>query len=84
MLTLLQYPNLRILTEVSVLLEALERRQLELESENKQLRGDLGKAANMIEDGDAKRKALEEQLQEKDVQLEEKKDVVFVEHGTNE
>ena len=48
------------------------------------MRGDLGKAANMIEDGDAKRKALEEQLQEKDVQLEEKKYVMFVEHGTNE
>ena len=84
MLSLLQYPNLRILNEVSVLLEALERRQLELESKNKQLRGDLGKAANMIQEGDAKRKALEEKLQEKDVQSEEKKDVVFVEHGTNE
>lgn len=71
----------RILKEVSVLLEALEKRQFELESENKELRDDLGKAANMIEDSDAARKVLEQKLVEKDVQLAEKKDIVFVEHS---
>jgi len=68
-----------ILKEVSVLLDALEKRQLELESENKQLREDLADATNMIEEGEATRKSLEERLAEKDVQLEEKKCIVFVE-----
>eukprot|EP00571_Detonula_confervacea_P003675 CAMPEP_0172317754 /NCGR_PEP_ID=MMETSP1058-20130122/32642_1 /TAXON_ID=83371 /ORGANISM="Detonula confervacea, Strain CCMP 353" /LENGTH=924 /DNA_ID=CAMNT_0013032383 /DNA_START=62 /DNA_END=2836 /DNA_ORIENTATION=+ len=70
-----------ILKEVSVLLEALEKRQLQLESENKQLREDLAEAANMIEEGDASRKLLEQMLAEKDEQLSEKKDIVFVEHS---
>ena len=62
------------------MLEALERQQLELKSKNKRLRDDPGKAVQMIEKGDTKTKALEEQLQEKDVPLEEKKGVVFVEY----
>ncbi|KAL7526993.1 hypothetical protein ACHAXR_001749, partial [Thalassiosira sp. AJA248-18] len=70
-----------ILKEVSVLLKALEKRQMELERENKQLREDLAEAANMIQDGDTARAALEQKLADKDVQLAEKKDVVFVEHS---
>ena len=55
-----------LLNQVSVLLSALEKRQLELEQENKQLRGDLAEAANMIEEGDLARKALETRLAEKE------------------
>lgn len=70
-----------ILKEVSVLLEALEKRQLELESENRQLKEDLKGAFTMIEDGEAARKALEQRLAEKDELLAEKKDIVFVERS---
>ncbi|KAL9183404.1 hypothetical protein ACHAXT_005191 [Thalassiosira profunda] len=69
-----------ILKEVSVLLEALEKRQRDLEGENKQLRSDLAEAATLVEEGDSIRKQLEETLAEKDAQLQEKDDVVFVEH----
>jgi hypothetical protein len=67
----------RILKEVSVLLEALEKRQLALENENKQLREDLAGAANMIEEADAARLILEQRLAERDAELAEKKDGVF-------
>ena len=69
-----------ILKEVSVLLEALEKRQIELERENKQLKEDLTGAIRLIEEGDNARKILEKQLTEKEEQLAEKKDIVFVEH----
>lgn len=69
-----------ILKEVSILLEALEKRQLELERENKQLKEDLSGAARLLEEGDNMRKILEKQLTEKEEQLAEKKDIVFVEH----
>merc|ERR1719203_1525477 len=68
-----------ILKEVTVLLEALEKRQLELESENKQLKEDLADATNMIEEGHAANKVLEERLAERDMQLAEKDCIVFVE-----
>lgn len=61
---LLLHHSYSILKEVSVLLEALEKRQLELEHENKKLREDLARATNTIEEGDLARKALEEQLAE--------------------
>ena len=68
-----------ILKEVSVLLDALERRQKELESENKRLREDLAEAANMIDEGDVARKSLEHKLMEKDDPLlEDQKDIVPV------
>jgi len=69
-----------ILKEVTVLLEALEKRQLELESENKQLKEDLAEATNMIEKANAANKLLNKRLAEKDVQLSEKKCIVFSEH----
>ena len=53
---------------------------MDLERENKQLREDLSGAAKLIEEGDTTRKLLEQQLAEKDEQLAEKKDIVFVEH----
>ena len=59
----------RILKEVSVLLEALEKRQLALETENKQLREDLAGAATMIEEADAVRLMLEQRLLEKDAEI---------------
>jgi ppGpp synthetase/RelA/SpoT-type nucleotidyltranferase len=67
----------RILKEVSVLLEALEKRQLALETENKQLREDLAGAANMIEEADAARLILEQLLSERDMELVEKRDGVY-------
>lgn len=67
----------RILKEVSVLLDALEKRQLALENENKQLREDLAGAANMIEEADAARLMLEQRLLERDAELAEKRDGVF-------
>ena len=70
----------RILKEVSVLLGALEKRQLELESENKQLKEDLAEATNMIEEGNLAKKLLEQKLDEK--KDHEKKDIVFVERST--
>jgi len=69
-----------ILKEVSVLLGALEKRQLELESENKQLKEDLAEATNMIEEGNLAKKLLEKKLDEK--KDHEKKDIVFVERPT--
>ncbi|KAL7547423.1 hypothetical protein ACHAWF_010728 [Thalassiosira exigua] len=72
-----------LLREVSTLLEALEKRQVDLERENKQLREDLAEAANMIEEGEAARKSTEQRLAETEAQLAEKKDVVFVEHRTS-
>ena len=45
-----------------MLLEALEKRQFELESENKLLKEDLKGAASMIEEGDNARSSLEWQL----------------------
>ncbi len=57
------------LKEVSVLLEALEKRQLALETENKQLREDLAGAATMIEEADAVRLMLEQRLLEKDAEI---------------
>jgi len=51
-----------LLKEVSILLDALEKRQLELEQENAQLREDLAEATNMIEEGEAARKLLQEKL----------------------
>lgn len=54
-----------LLKEVSILLEALEKRQLALESENAQLREDLAAATALIEEGDAARDALIEKLAEK-------------------
>jgi hypothetical protein len=65
------------LKEVSVLLEALEKRQLALETENKQLREDLAGAANMIEEADAARLILEQLLSERDMELVEKRDGVY-------
>jgi hypothetical protein len=65
----------RILKEVSILLEALEKRQLALETENKQLREDLAGAANMIEEADAMRLILEQRLLEKDVEIVKKKSI---------
>jgi len=62
-------------------LEALEKRQIELESENKQLKDDLADATNMIEEGNAARHQLEKRLTEKDAQLAEKNCIVFVERG---
>ena len=62
----------RILKEVSVLLEALEKRQSELESENKLLKEDLKGAANMIEEGDNARLSLERQLAEKNSSMEKR------------
>jgi len=62
----------RILKEVSVLLEALEKRQLELESENKLLKEDLKGAASMIEEGDNARLSLERQLAEKNSSMEKR------------
>lgn len=56
----------KLLNEVSVLLEALERRQLALETENRQLREDLAGAATMIEDADTVRVMLEQKLAERD------------------
>lgn len=56
----------KLLNEVSVLLEALERRQLALDTENRQLREDLAGAATMIEDADTVRVILEQKLAEKD------------------
>ena len=61
----------RILKEVSVLLEALEKRQLALETENKQLKEDLAGAANLIEEADAARLMLEQRLSERDMALVE-------------
>jgi hypothetical protein len=55
----------RILQEVAVLLEALERRQLELENENKQLKNDLAEAVQLIEDAEEARLLLEKQLSER-------------------
>ena len=62
----------RILKEVSVLLEALEKRQSELESENKLLKEDLKGAASMIEEGDNARLSLERQLDEKNGSMEKR------------
>jgi len=62
----------RILKEVSVLLEALEKRQLEMESENKLLKEDLKGAASMIEEGDNARLSLERQLADKNSSLEKR------------
>jgi hypothetical protein len=56
----------KLLNEVSILLEALERRQLALETENRQLREDLAGAATMIEDADTVRAMLEQKLAERD------------------
>jgi hypothetical protein len=56
----------KLLNEVSVLLEALERRQLALETENRQLREDLAGAATVIEDADTERAMLEQKLAERD------------------
>jgi hypothetical protein len=50
-------------------LEALEKRQLALETENKQLREDLAGAATMIEEADAVRLMLEQRLLEKDAEI---------------
>ncbi|KAL7434033.1 hypothetical protein ACHAXH_004023 [Discostella pseudostelligera] len=58
-----------ILQEVAVLLEALEKRQLELENENKQLKNDLADAVHLIEEAEAARLMLEKPLSERDVQL---------------
>lgn len=73
----------RLLKEVSVLLEALEKRQLELEKENERLKEDLAEAASAIEEGVAARKELEDRLAQRDAQLEEKKCIVFVEKSTS-
>ena len=62
----------RILKEVSVLLEALEKRQSELESENKLLKEDLKGAASMIEEGDNARLSLERQLADKNSSMEKR------------
>jgi len=51
---------------------------LALENENKQLRENLTGAANMIEEADAARLMLEQRLAERDAELAEKRDVVFV------
>lgn len=56
----------RILQEVAVLLEALEKRQLELENENKQLKNNLAEAVELIEETEAARLILEKRLTEKD------------------
>jgi len=53
-------------------LEALEKRQLELESENKLLKEDLKGAAGMIEEGDNARLSLEQQLAEKNSSMEKR------------
>ena len=58
-------------------MDALEKRQLALENENKQLREDLAGAANMIEEADAARLVLEQRLSERDAELAEKRDGVF-------
>ena len=58
-------------------MDALEKRQLALENENKQLREDLAGAANMIEEADAARLMLEQRLLERDAELAEKRDGVF-------
>ena len=47
----------------------MEKRQLELENENKQLKDDLTEAAHMIEDGDDAKKLLDQQLAEKDKEM---------------
>ncbi|KAL3758442.1 hypothetical protein ACHAWU_003611 [Discostella pseudostelligera] len=62
-----------ILQEVAVLLEALEKRQLELENENKQLKNDLADAVHLIEEADAARQLLEKRLSERDGQVAEVK-----------
>mmetsp|Transcript_3747 Transcript_3747/g.8349 ORF Transcript_3747/g.8349 Transcript_3747/m.8349 type:complete len:114 (-) Transcript_3747:53-394(-) len=62
-----------LLNEVAVLLEAMEKRRLQLESENKQLREDLTEAATMIQEGDDSRNLLEKTVAEKDEQLSAKK-----------
>ena len=54
-------------------MEALEKRQLALETENKQLKEDLAGAANMIEEADTARLMLEQRLLEKDAELAEKR-----------
>ena len=53
-------------------MEALEKRQLELESENKLLKEDLKGAASMIEEGDNARLSLEWQLAEKNSSMEKR------------
>ena len=58
-------------------MDALEKRQLALENENKQLREDLAGAANMIEEVDAARLMLEQRIAERDAELAEKRDGVF-------
>ena len=50
-------------------MEALEKRQLELENENKQLKNDLADAVHLIEEAEAARLMLEKPLSERDVQL---------------
>ena len=59
-------------------MEALEKRQLALETENKQLKEDLAGAANMIEEADAARLMLEQRLLEKDDAFVKKRNGEFV------
>ena len=51
-----------LLKEVSVLLNALEKRQLALEWENAQLKEELSAANTLIEEGDKAREELIEKL----------------------
>ena len=55
-----------LLKDVSVLLQALENRQLELETENRQLKEDLAQAAALLEEGELKRIELEKDGKEKE------------------
>ncbi len=71
-LSLFSFETKSLLKEVSVLLEALEKRQIELEQENSQLREDLAEATNMIEEGEKERKVLQEKLAEKEQSLGER------------
>lgn len=54
-----------LLKDVSVLLQALENRHLELETENRQLKEDLAQAASLLEEGELKRIELEKCSREK-------------------
>lgn len=65
-LSLFDFERHRILQEVAVLLEALEKRQLELENENKQLKNDLAEAVELIEEAESSRQILEKRLSERD------------------
>ena len=62
--SLFLFASISLLREVSVLLEALEKRQLDLERENAQLREDLAVATALIEEGEAARESLVQKLAE--------------------